>query len=125
MGTRFNVLLIMIIIVFIILIIKLFYVQIIKTDEYKIKLETLTNNTVEGGTAPRGRIYDRNGKIIVDNKPNKVISYKKVGLNTKEEIEIAYILANTLEINTSITDNNLRKFWIKLHADEAINKITE
>ena len=125
MGTRFNILLIITVIVFMILIINLFYVQIIKTDDYQIKLEKLTNNTIEGSTAPRGRIYDRFGKIIVDNKPNKVITYKKDGLTIKEEIEVAYILANTLDIKISITDNNLRKFWIKLHPEEAKKRITE
>jgi cell division protein FtsI/penicillin-binding protein 2 len=78
-----------------ILIINLFYVQIIKTDDYQIKLEKLTNNTIEGSTAPRGRIYDRFGKIIVDNKPNKVITYKKDGLTIKEEIEVK----ETLEVS--------------------------
>lgn len=125
MGTRFNILLIIIIIIFMILIIKLFYVQVLRSNDYQIKLEKLTNNTVEGATAPRGRIYDRNGKIIVDNKPNKVISYKKNGLSTKEEIEVAYQLSNILEMKISITDNNLRKFWIKLHPEEASFKITE
>lgn len=126
MVTRYNILLIFIILVFIVLIIKLFYVQIIKFDEYKQKLETLTNNVVEGSTAPRGRIYDRNGKLIVDNKPNKVIYYKKKSsITTTKEIEIAYTLSNILDIEISNNISNLKKFWIKLHPEEAKKKITE
>ena len=56
---RYNVLLILVIVAFLVLIIKLFYVQILSTDEYKLKLDKLTNIKVYGATAPRGRIYDR------------------------------------------------------------------
>ena len=77
MGTRFHIILVLIILLFIILIIRLFWIQVIQTESFTDKLEQLTNRIVEGSTAPRGRIYDRNGKLLVDNKPNKVISYKK------------------------------------------------
>ena len=122
---RYNVLLILVIVAFLVLIIKLFYVQILSTDEYKLKLDKLTNIKVYGATAPRGRIYDRFGRIIVDNKPNKVISYKKQNATTKEEIEISYKLSNMIDLNYNITDSNLRTFWLKLHQEDGNNKITE
>lgn len=121
---RYNVLLIIVIVAFLVLTIKLFYVQILSTDEYKLKLDKLTNIKVYGSTAPRGRIYDRYGRIIVDNKPNKVISYKKQN-TTEEEIEIAYTLSSMLDLNYNITNSNLRTFWLKLHKEDGNNKITE
>lgn len=121
---RYNVLLIIVIVAFLVLTIKLFYVQILSTDEYKLKLDKLTNIKVYGSTAPRGRIYDRYGRIIVDNKPNKVISYKKQN-TTEEEIEIAYTLSSMLDLKYNITDSNLRTFWLKLHKEDGNNKITE
>lgn len=122
---RYNILLILCIGTFLVLIIRLFYVQILLSDEYKMKLDKLTNVKVYGQTAPRGRIYDRYGRIIVDNKPNKVISYKKQNVTTKEEIEIAYQLSNILDINYNISELNLKKFWLKLHPLEGSNKIKE
>lgn len=123
---RYNILIIIIIVVFLILFISLFYIQVIDVDKYKEKLETLTNNVIEGSTAPRGRIYDRNHKIIVDNTPVKVIYYKKQGISTQGEIELAYRLANLLEIDSSsLTKNELKRFWIKNNKDVANAKITE
>ena len=50
-------------------------------------------------TADRGRILDRNGNIIVDNKGVKTIIYNKLsGINTSDEIEISLKLANILDI---------------------------
>ena len=74
---RFNIAIILIIFLMSILIINLFYIQIIKQDTYTKEVKKLSQNYVSGGTAPRGRIYDRNGNILVDNKAVKVIYYKK------------------------------------------------
>lgn len=125
MGTRFNIILVLIILLFIILIIRLFWIQVIQTESFTAKLEQLTNRIVEGSTAPRGRIYDRNGKLLVDNKPNKVISYKKKGNKTEEEINIAYQLSNILEMDININTTNLKKFWLKKYPEKANDKITE
>ena len=104
----------------------LFYIQIIKNDYFKEKVEEATVKIVEGDSAPRGRIYDRNGKLIVDNIAVKTITYKKNGLNTKEEIELAYKLGDLLEIDyKKLTENDLKNFWIKTHIEEAKNLITQ
>ena len=104
---------------------KLFYIQIMKNDYYKEKLISLTEKIVYGDTAPRGRIYDRNGVIIVDNKPVKVIYYKKeVGTTTKQQLDIASKLANLLEVDFSkVTDIILKDYFLKLHSD--LSLITE
>lgn len=123
---RYNLLIIIIIIAFLVLFISLFYIQVIDIDKYKEKLDTLSNNVVLGSTAPRGRIYDRNHKIIVDNTPVKVIYYKKQGISTQGEIELAYRLANLLEIDYSTSSQNeLKRFWIKNNKTEANSKVTE
>lgn len=98
---------------------KLFYIQIVKNEYYKKKLVSLTEKIVYGDTAPRGRIYDRNGVVIVDNKPVKVIYYKKeVGTTTKEELDIAHKLSTILEVDYSkITDRILKQYYLKLHSD--------
>ena len=123
---RYVFLMIIIIVLISILIISLFYVQIIKHNEYLLKVEALTNNVILGSSAPRGRIYDRNGKILVDNEAIKTIVYKKQsGVTLDEEIKMAYFLANLIEVNySSLSKYHLKNFWIKNNSDEANEKIT-
>jgi cell division protein FtsI/penicillin-binding protein 2 len=124
---RYNILIGIIITLMMMLIINLFYVQIIMKDYYVKKIETLSQKVVEGPTAPRGRIYDRNGKLLVDNTPVKVIYYKKPsGVSTTSEIVVAYYAASLLDIDcSSLNDYNLRNFWVKNHKEEALAKISE
>ena len=71
---RYNLLIGLIAIFIFILLIGLFRIQVMEYSVYAIKLEELSRKIVEGSTAPRGRIYDRNHKLIVDNEPTKIIS---------------------------------------------------
>lgn len=123
---RYNILIIVILVLMITLFINLFYIQIIKNDYYKELLSTLQVTIVEGSTAPRGRIYDRNHKLLVDNTPVKEIYYTKPkNISIKEEIEIAYNLADTLEIDySSVTDFILKNFWLKKNNQKSLEKIT-
>lgn len=124
---RYNILIIAIIFIMIVLGTNLFYVQIIKHDYYVNKVEQLSQNILTSTSTPRGRIYDRNGKVIVDNEAVKVIYYKKPsGVTTSEEIQTAYKVAEmiTLDYN-KISDKNLRKFWILNNKELADAKITE
>lgn len=123
---RYRIMIIFIILIFTVLLGDLFFIQIIEHNKYKELLKVASKNIVEGSTAPRGRIYDRNHKIIVDNEPVKVIYYKKGKLTVKEEIVLAYNLAELLEVNTTkLTENMLRTFWVKDHKEDANSRITE
>lgn len=124
---RYNILTFIVILALLVLVIGLFVVQVVNKDKYTKELKNLTKKIVYGDSAPRGRIYDRNGKIIVDNKPLKVIYYKKPSnVTTKNEIKIAYKLANMIDIDTSkLTDYNLKNFWVKSNPEKAKEKITD
>lgn len=124
---RFNVLISTIIVIMFILISYLFYVQILKFDVYTAKVSEITQNVIYGTTAPRGRIYDRNGRIIVDNIAVKVIYYKKPNnIKIEDEIFLANRLSELLEVNFSkITNDNIKKFWIDNNQKEAKTKIKE
>ncbi|MCM1371168.1 MAG: penicillin-binding protein 2 [Clostridium sp.] len=122
---RYNILIVIISILMFVLLIGLFNVQILKGGYYKKEVEKLTSNIVYGDSAPRGRIYDRNGVVIVDNKTVRVIYYKKeIGVTSKQEIQIAYKLAEILDLNYKVSDTTLKKFWIKNNFEEANNLIT-
>lgn len=125
--TRFNILIVIIVLIMFVLLIGLFYVQIIRNDYHINRIEVLKKTVIEGDSTPRGRIYDRNHRLIVDNVPVKTISYKKEkGITTKEEIALAYKLGDLLKINFSkMTENNLKTFWVRANADQAKKKITD
>ena len=124
---RYKILVIIIFIVMSVLLICLFNIQILKNYYYKEKLDTLTIKIIEGQSSPRGRIYDRNGKIIVDNISVKTIYYKKPsGVTTKEEIDLAYKVGKYIDVDYSkITDNMIKKFWILNNPKKAKERITD
>lgn len=124
---RFNVLAGSVIFVFVILGISLFKVMIIDNDYYKKSLEKLTEVIAYGESSPRGRIYDRNYNILVDNKAVPVIYYKKKdGITTKEEIELAYQILEHIDIDsTKLSLTNFKEFWISDNPLESRNKITK
>lgn len=122
---RYNVLIGVITVIISVLFINLFYVQIIKNKEYKEKLVKATETIVSGSTAPRGRIYDRNHKLIVDNETNKVIVYKKKNnIKSLEEVALAYKVALLIDIDLSkLTDNMLRNFYVASNPELARESI--
>ncbi len=104
--------------------IRLFYIQIIRNKYYINKKIDLTVKYVDGETAPRGRIYDRNGKLIVDNKPNKVIYYNKnkKDSNIKED-EIVKLLSEYLEIDTKkVTKKMLQDYYLYINKPNLLTK---
>lgn len=110
---RYHFLIVLIIILFLIISIRLFKLQIIDYEDYQSKLTVATEKTVEGTSAPRGRIYDRNYNLLVDNEAVKTIYYKKqTGITTKEEITLAYKIADMIEVDySSLSTYRLKKFY--------------
>ncbi len=105
----------------------LFYVQVIKNEYYIKRVEQLNTKIIYGTSVPRGRIYDRNHKLLVDNVPVKSIYYKKPsGINVTEEIELAYKLSELLSVDfKQLKETELKTFWIKQNKEKAKSKITE
>ena len=124
---RYYILMIIIFILMTYLCIYIFNIQVVNNEKYNKKVEGLTEKTVYGKSSPRGRIYDRNHKLIVDNVPVKVIYYKKKPkVTTKEEIEIATKLEKVLDLDyNKITSKNLKIFYNILFKDKVNKKITK
>lgn len=124
---RITFLLIFIIICFFIITLKMGYMQLFNTKASIADLNQLSTKTVYGSSMPRGRIYDRNYNVIVDNVGVNLISYKREsGMTTKDEVSIAYKLAEKLDVDYSaLTDTEFRRFWIINNEEEADKKITE
>jgi len=124
---RYKILVIIIMIVMAVLLICLFNVQILKNKYYEDQLEELTVTIIEGESTPRGRIYDRNGVLIVDNVSVKTIYYKKQNsITTKKEIEMAYLVSDYIDVDYSkLTDYMLKEFWVLNNKEKAQERITE
>lgn len=124
---RYNILIIVIVVIMFVLISNLFFVQIIKHNYYVNKAEQLKTNYVYSKSTPRGRIYDRNGKLIVDNEAVKVVYYQKPSdVTTSKEIETSYKVAEIIDLDyTKLSKENLKKFWTKINKDKSKEKITD
>lgn len=113
--------------VFLIILLKLVNLQIGKVAEYKEKLADASVILIDGPSTPRGRIYDKNGKLLVDNKAVKTIYYKKnKNVSTKEEIKLAYLIADNIAVDYSkLTVTDLKNYWILTNSKEASNRLTD
>ena len=91
------------------------------------KLETLTEVIIEGESAPRGRIYDRNYNLLVDNESVPIIYYQKSkNITSYEEIKLAYSLIDYIELDISkLNIRNLKEFWLANNKEEASSRITK
>ena len=123
---RIIVLSVFIFILFLVLIFRISYLQLFDVKASVKKLEELSTKTVYGPSMPRGRILDRNYNVIVDNEGINVITYKKEsGTTTEDEIEMAYELAQKLDVSyTKLKDEALKDFWIVNNEKKADSKIT-
>ncbi len=125
-NNRFNFIKILIILSFSVVMISLFKIIILNKNFYTEKLKSLTVSTIYGESSPRGRIYDRNHKLLVDNKSIPVILYKKdKKITTNKEIELSYKIGDIIELDFSkLRLINLKEFWISQNKEEANKKIT-
>ncbi len=124
---RFKFIEVFIVLIFGLVVVSLVKIIVIDSDYYTNALEELTKTVVYGESAPRGRIYDRNYNLLVDNKAVPTIYYKKPDkVTASEEIESAYEILKHIEIDSSkLTTTNFKEFWIADNPDLARSKITE
>ena len=122
---RMNFLFFSIFILFSLLIFRLGYLQIVKSEDYVLELER-TEEIAVNTSVPRGRIFDREGRILVDNEPQNAITYTKTAsTTTKEMLEIAEELALLIEQDTKrVTLGDKRDFWILKNSKAAAKKVS-
>lgn len=126
LSFRMNVLFFSIFILFSLLIFRLGYLQIVKGEDYVRALER-TEEVAVNTSVPRGRIYDRYGRILVDNEPENAITYTKTQSTTTEEmLKIAEQLAMLINQPTNrVTLRDKQNFWIQKNKEVAYAKVTE
>ena len=126
-SRRFLFLICLIVGLFLILLFRLYDMIYLKRDVFKEKLAQIADVVIEGSSAPRGRIYDRNYNLLVDNKAMKTIYYKKdKDITIAEELKLAYEVSKHLDLDvTKLTLRNLKEFWLAQNDEEAKKRITE
>lgn len=124
---RYIFIIIVIVLLFSVIIGRLFQLQILENDKYTEELIASTETIIEGESAPRGRIYDRNYNLLVDNKAVKTIYYKKEsGVTTEKELKLAYKIADMINVDyTKLSTTMLKTFWYKNNIEKAKDKITD
>jgi penicillin-binding protein A len=124
--TRLNIVFFVVFLLFSVLILRLGLVQIVYGEDFKREIERTEDITVNN-PVPRGKMFDRNGKIIVDNTPLNAITYTKFqDSSTEEMLETAERLALLIDKDTSkVRERDKKDFWILKNPEKAKEKITD
>nr|WP_304218641.1 penicillin-binding protein 2 [Fredinandcohnia onubensis] len=117
---RLNMLFFAVFLLFSALILRLGVVQIVHGEKFQKEVEK-TENEVVNLPVPRGKIYDKNGNVIVDNKALNAITYTRArGTKQEEVLEVAETLATLIEMKSDkVTERDLKDFWMLKNPDEA------
>ncbi|PAV29055.1 penicillin-binding protein [Virgibacillus profundi] len=127
---RLNILFFVVFLLFSVLIFQLGVVQILNGEDFQKEIDRTIQDTTKI-PVPRGKIYDRNHDVIVDNKPLYSITYTPPkGTQAKERLEVAkdlakYISMDSEEILDGITDRNRREYWYLENKEEAVDRLSD
>ncbi len=126
-NTRIGIYSYLVVSIFLFVAYSLFKTIYLEREKHLSSLEKMTNVVVEGESAPRGRIYDRNYQLLVDNEAVPTIIYKKQDkITVKQEIELAYQTSSHLELDfQKLQPRNLKEFFIAINDQEMDQRITE
>ncbi|RST73824.1 penicillin-binding protein 2 [Siminovitchia acidinfaciens] len=123
---RMNMLFFIVFLLFSLLILRLGVIQIVYGEDAKREVERTEDVTVNK-SVPRGKIYDRKHRLIVDNDPKKAITYTIPNQFDQEKtLETAQALAKLINKDTEkITERDKIDYWLMTHPDEAAKKVTK
>ena len=116
---RVNILFFSVFLLFSLLVLRLGIVQIVHGEDYKREINRKEDVTVNN-PVPRGKMLDRNHKVIVDNKPLNAITYTNEGASQKEMLQVAAKLARIIQKDTDkVRERDMKDFWMIKHPEEA------
>ncbi|KIY22333.1 penicillin-binding protein [Mesobacillus subterraneus] len=127
---RLNMVFFAVFVLFSTLILRLGIVQIVYGEDFKREIERTEDVTVNN-PVPRGKMYDRNMKAIVDNTPSMAITYtKSQSTKTKEMLTVAERLAKLIVKDTEadlkkIGERDKKDYWMMKNEESARDKITK
>ncbi|MGI6186569.1 MAG: penicillin-binding protein, partial [Brevibacillus sp.] len=112
---RLNILFLLVFLFFAAIILRLAYVQLVQGEQYRHELEKYSIRELPI-SAPRGRILDRNGEVLVSNKPVYTVTYVEELGQEIDEDKVADLLARILSMDgvKMGTDKELLKKTVEL-----------
>lgn len=110
---RLNFLFFIIFVLFVALIIQMSYVQIVSGKAFQEKVESSSKKVVES-SAPRGMIYDSQGKALVSNKANQAIIFtRSPGMDTEDLLKLSEKLGKLVDIPAEkLTTRDKKDYWL-------------
>lgn len=123
---RMNILFFTIFLLFSVLILRLGFLQIVKGEDYA-RAIARTEEVPVNTSVPRGRIFDSEGRIQVDNTPVNAITYTAMQTTKREEMmTVATELAKLIEKDDDkVTLRDKQDFYIQLNTESANGKVTD
>ena len=105
---------ILLVFIFLIFSAKIISLRIIKHQEYEYLYRSKDELLITSSNAPRGRILDRNGIVLVDNTyQNNIVYYKNRKYDFDTEIKIADTLNKYITLERD--DNTLKEYYLNTH----------
>ncbi|WP_027963443.1 peptidoglycan D,D-transpeptidase FtsI family protein [Halalkalibacillus halophilus] len=123
---RLNLLFFAIFLLFSLLILQLGVVQILYGQDAQEEIDR-TENVTSQTPVPRGRFFDRNGEMLVDNNATFAITYTpRKNVQPDDNLELAETLVNYIDIDPeSVTQRNIEDYWIMQNTEEAASRLTD
>lgn len=115
-----------IVIVNIIFIIRLFFICILSHDYYKNLYNDLEKKTYKTESPPRGRILDRNGKILVDNEGIRVLVFKGNRYLDDDRLhEIIDKVSEVIALDIKVSEDEKREYFYSLNSSVIDERVSE
>lgn len=112
--------------VFLVIGVKIYSLNVVNKDYYEKQLDQKQNKIITLASAPRGRILDRNGNILVDNIGIKSIVYHKSNkISAEDEAKIAQQLAEIITLDYKENIKETKNFYILLNKEKTDKLITK
>lgn len=125
---RLNLMFFVVFLLFAILIFRLGVVQIVNGEKISREVQK-TEMIASKYEVPRGKIYDRDGRLLVDTISKYSIVYRRAQTTKVDErIEIAQRLAAIIDLpkkDWKVTERDIKDFWIATNTEESDRRYQE
>ncbi|WP_226666081.1 peptidoglycan D,D-transpeptidase FtsI family protein [Metabacillus litoralis] len=127
---RINVFFFLVFILFVALVVRLGVVQIVQGEEFS-KEVSRTESDYARLPAPRGKMYDRYNRVVVDNKSVPAITYTvDKTTKTQDKIDTAKKLSQFISydpefLTEELKDRDIRDYWLASNPEEAKDLLSE
>lgn len=111
--------------IFLFFLYRVFDLAYLNRQTYLDEAKSITEIYISGSSAPRGRILDTNGNVLVDNiGVNAIYYHKPTSVTLKEELYIAEQLVVLTNYEYEYNEEKLKEFYMLKYSTQVNNLIT-